>query len=203
MSWTIGIPENEDLKKDLQDAILDAAKEDILMFCSATDRGPIQKMTFPSNATDKIFTIGAAGASGVVDSWVGDMSAINFTFPGNKVESEEYGSPLGVNYRTGSSVATALAAGLAALILYCVQIRILRAQEPHEKDKARRDFKTLKKHYHMMKAFENIGTTKDSKNKYIAVWEVFGKRVSESENCGQDEWIDLIASVGSTLCMKL
>ncbi|KAM0415654.1 hypothetical protein ACHAPT_013404 [Fusarium lateritium] len=203
MSWTIEPPEDEDERRGLEYAITEAANADILMFCSASDKGAKQTATYLSKATPKIFTIGAAMASGAADTWVGSLSNISFTFPGNKVELDGSPTDTAVKEVTGSSVATALAAGLAALILYCVQVRILLATDPVEKQKARRDFQSLQRHESMMRAFKDIGTTEESNHKFIAVWEVFGKRVEEKERVDQEDWINLIAKVGTTLCMKV
>ena len=95
----------------------------------------------------------------------------------NKVELDNGPTDTTIQEVTGSSVATALAAGLAALILYCVQVRVLLARPEHEKQKARRDFQTIKKHDSMMRALKDIGTTEASNHKFIEVWEVFGKKV--------------------------
>jgi hypothetical protein len=207
MSWTIDPPEDDNQNQDVADlesAISDAAKANILMFCSASDQGARHTSSYPSKATNKIFKIGGADATGAVYKGVGDIDSVDFIFPGKLVEGECLGNTVTRNFKylTGSSVATALAAGLAALILYCAQVRILRSPTP-QKDKARRDFQILKKHDKMMEAFRNIGATPASKHKYLKVWEIFGKKVSDSVNRDQDKWIDLIAEVGATLCLKI
>ncbi|KAL7942118.1 hypothetical protein V8C42DRAFT_332619 [Trichoderma barbatum] len=204
MSWTIDPPDDEEDRRLLDAAIVEAANADILMFCSASDKGAKQNATYPSKATTKIFTIGAATASGAADPWVGNLGNINFTFPGTKVEMDGARSGTDISSRevTGSSVATALAAGLAALVLYCVQVRLLLATD-QDKQKARRDFQLLKKHDHMMKALKDIGTTEESNHKFIEVWEVFGKKVEEKERYDQERWLDLIAEVGMILCRKI
>ncbi|KAL6878819.1 hypothetical protein J3F83DRAFT_724010 [Trichoderma novae-zelandiae] len=204
MSWTIDPPEDEEERRFLDAAIVEAANADILMFCSASDKGAKQNLTYPSKATTKIFTIGAATASGAADSWVGNLGNINFIFPGTKVEMDGRRSGADTSSRevTGSSVATALAAGLAALVLYCVQVR-LHLATAQEKQKAKREFQLLKKHEHMMKALKDIGTTEESNHKFIEVWEVFGKKVEEKERYDQDRWLDLIADVGTILCRKI
>ncbi|KAK2595809.1 hypothetical protein QQS21_006573 [Conoideocrella luteorostrata] len=203
MSWTIDPPEDEEERRSLEAAIVKAANENILMFCSASDKGAKQNTTYPAKATSRIFTIGAATASGAADEWVGNLSNINFTFPGSKVELDDAPDSTGATPKevTGSSVATALAAGLAALILYCAQVRVLLASD-QAKLKARRDFQALKKHENMMRAFKDIGTTEPSNHKFIEVWEVFGKMVQDKERYDQEKWIELIAEVGTTLCRK-
>jgi hypothetical protein len=214
MSWTITPPTNpnksqvEDIK-ELEKAIMEAAQEGILMFCSASDEGAKQDSTFPSKATNKIFKIGGADANGGLYKPVGDINSVDFILPGQLVEGEglSEGAINKVEFWSGSSVATALAAGLAALILYCAQIRILRANGA-AKDKAKRDFNSLKQYEKMMKAFKNIGTTNASNGRYLTVWEVFGGKVNESmdRNMGYDssrQPIDFIADVAGILCSKL
>lgn len=128
MSWTITPPSNEteseqqDLK-ELESAIMEASQANVLMFCSASDEGANQTATFPSKALPgKIFKIGGADANGGLYDRVGDISMVDFILPGQLVASEDLtDSALSKQYWSGSSVATALAAGLAALILYCAR----------------------------------------------------------------------------------
>lgn len=204
MSWTIDPPENEIEKRDLEDAVVNAANANILLFCSAMDKGARQTDTYPSKAMpNKIFTIGAANASGASVDYVGNLANINYTFPGDKVEID--GGPaktVAQEVADGSSVATALAAGLAALVLYCVQVRVLLASS-HEKDRARRDFQQLKTHEGMKRAFSAIETTEESNHKFLKVWEVFGKHVEQKEREDREKWIGLIADVGTRLCTKI
>lgn len=139
----------------------------------------------------------------MADPWVGNLGNINFTFPGTKVEMDGPRTDDSSSREvSGSSIATALAAGLAGLVLYCVQVRLLLATD-HEKQKARRDFQLLKQHDFMMKALKDIGTTEESNHKFIEVWEVFGKKVEEKERYDQERWLDLIAEVGMILCRKI
>jgi hypothetical protein len=210
MSWTITAPTGESYSEDiraLESAIMDAAKEGILMFCSASDEGAKQSNTFPSKSTSKIFKIGGADADGGIYKPVGDIGSVDFILPGELVEGEGLSDATvqKVQYWTGSSVATALATGLAALILYCARIRIILASHQTVK-KAKDDFELLKSHEKMQEAFRNIGTTSPSKGKYLMVWEVFGKKVrmSEEQNRGYSgsKKIDLVADVATTLCAK-
>jgi subtilisin family serine protease len=203
MSWTLDPPGNDAERRDLDNAIGEAANEDILMFCSASDRGANQTATYPSKAApNKIFTIGAASAWGAADQWIGSLSSIDLTFPGDRVELPGAADAATATIKTasGSSVATALGAGLAALILYCVQVRY--ALAPDARAKTRADFKKLQKHENMLRAIKDIGTTENSNHKFVEVWELFGKKVAKKDSIGQDKWIDLVADVGITLCSK-
>ncbi|KAI9645784.1 hypothetical protein NHQ30_005217 [Ciborinia camelliae] len=202
MSWTIPPPEDSKTKTFLESAISEARGEKILMFCSASDGGPIEDTSFPYvGAKDRIFRIGAATAEGIVDPRVGNPTSLDFTFPGSNVETEDVDKK--VNYQTGSSVATALATGLAALILYCVQISLLRAGKDSDKKRITNAFGKLKEYEGMHRAFRNIGTTPESNNKYIEVWKMFGKYTKENQNGSVDEMIDLIANLGNDLCRNI
>ncbi|KAM7190402.1 Peptidase S8/S53 domain containing protein [Rhypophila sp. PSN 637] len=186
MSWTVGPPENDTVRRDLEKAITDAANENTLMFCSASDKGANQNETYPSKATNNIFKIGAANPAGRPDQWVRN---VDFIFPGsNTVEHDAKSSFFvsttssdgqvlpGVTTKetlvvSGSSIATALAAGLAALLLHCVQVRIFLGVSEEEKKILRAKFEGLKTHDQMKQAFKKIGVTEDN---LVTVWEVFG-----------------------------
>lgn len=211
MSWTIEKTEsNKDDIADLEKAIELAAGRNILMFCAAADQGAYKDRTYPAaTGTKKIFKIGAAEASGAALKWLGDQSLVDFIFPGHQVVMERHGSPKVKQYTalTGSSVATALASGLAALILYVVQAgninRDRRKQSSgFDDNRALRldDYKALKNHDRMDEAFQQIGTTKESENKYITVWNRFQKTVKKSESQSQkDTWIDLVTELADDL----
>lgn len=128
-----------------------------IMFCAASDdgnRGQHGRSEFPHGSNNDIFCIGAADSSGQVWPEVTDKSGLHFIFPGadikdvfeddgdnSRVEAASKNGRLGdlmsKNGRTGSSVATALAAGLAALLMHCTKLRLYYQQcrggeyEPH------------------------------------------------------------------------
>lgn len=122
-----------------------------LMFCSAPDEGKFIEFDYPSGPwRDRFFRIGAAHADGSMFRWTPDD--VTYLLPGvdvikdqqqageggdgNESPPHESGGSDSVitqlvddfKYETGSSVATALAAGLAALIIYCVKASILAAK---------------------------------------------------------------------------
>jgi hypothetical protein len=103
-----------------------------------------------------LFKIGAATEDGTVWKWVGELSDVDFIFPGHNVVKERYTeAPLeSCKTLTGSSVATAIAAGLAALVLYCVQLGALNNEELNQRGQRGSvvtmvDFKALKGHERM------------------------------------------------------
>ncbi|RYP17551.1 hypothetical protein DL765_004440 [Monosporascus sp. GIB2] len=203
MSWTIEKTDRngEDIK-ELEEAISLAASENILMFCAATDQGAYKDRSYPAaTATKNIFKIGAAEASGTALKWIGDQSLVDFIFPGHQVVMERHDNPNVKNYTalTGSSVATALASALAAVILYCVQLggTWRYAGQPNEL----RAYKLLKDHERMKEAFSQIGTTKESENKYITVWNRFTRVVKKAENqsAPKDTYIDYVMTLADDL----
>ncbi|KAJ4022739.1 hypothetical protein NW752_000053 [Fusarium irregulare] len=204
MSWTVEPPEDDKERQELESAIIDAAKANILMFCSARDKGANSDETYPSKATNNIFTIGAANASGACMDYVGNTAKLNYTFPGDKVEVNDGPNKTTSKTVDGSSVATALASGLAALILYCVQVRIFLAKDS-DKQKAREDYKKVKQFDGMKKALRVIDTTEESHRKFLKVWELFGNVVEQKQKptTKPEEYLDLVAEVGRRLCSKI
>ncbi|KAI0516989.1 hypothetical protein F5B22DRAFT_605779 [Xylaria bambusicola] len=204
MSWTIEKTDrNGNDIKELEDAITAAARENILMFCAATDQGAYRDRTYPAaTSTKKIFKIGAAEASGAALKWLGDQTLVDFVFPGHQVVMEPHGDPRVKKYTalTGSSVATALASGLAAVILYTVQL----AEVSQERGGLRGAYESLKNHDRMKEAFSQIGTTKESESKYITVWNRFANVVkqADSESQPKDRWIDYIGMLANDLMRK-
>ncbi|KAK8085847.1 hypothetical protein PG997_007118 [Apiospora hydei] len=204
MSWTIEKNKTNEPEVDKLELALGAAAEaNILMFCAAADGGAQHDNTYPAatRKTKNLFKIGAAEPAGTATKWLGE-TLVNFIFPGHEVVRERQDDPSVTKYtpKTGSSVATALASGLAALVLYCVQLATVaratkkgaagsRAQPSME------GFEALRSHERMNKVFQDIGTTKD---KYIRVWERFEKPVKDAEQRARDEWIDCVEALAET-----
>jgi hypothetical protein len=116
MSWSI--EEGPDTAP-LNNALYKAHSAGILMFCSCIDRGASAgDDTFPGKSTYCI-KIGASAASGEKLPWVsGEQS--EFLLPGENVQPAE--ADAWSHFQSGpfgSSIATALAAGLAGVLLYC------------------------------------------------------------------------------------
>lgn len=118
MSWSlIKKKENESQMKQIEklgDKITLAgnAENKIIMFCSASDDGVygVHKNLYPGNSgTKAIKTIGSSDEHGKPSKFVDESSKLDYLFPGEGIDELQH----------GSSAATALAAGLAALILWC------------------------------------------------------------------------------------
>ena len=147
----------------------------------------------PASATKRLFKIGAAEASGTAFRWLGDQRAVDFIFPGHNVGTERFSDgPEDKSVKlTGSSPATALASGLAAVILYCVQVA---AKSGRAKGITMEDFRALKQHDRMRDAFLALGTTDESEKKYIAVWDRFRPVTKKAESEPRDRWVDVLAT---------
>ncbi|GFP60479.1 hypothetical protein TASIC1_0019002500 [Trichoderma asperellum] len=164
------------------------------MFCSSPDAGKFTQYDYPSGlwGHKHFFRIGAARADGNVFEWT-DEAGIAFVLPGVEVVNDQANSNIyhaeskvtsdnaaKIKYETGSSVATALAAGLAAMIIYCVKASILALKTANQNkgqvvgiailDNAAG---MIAKHEAMKRAFTCLGEV--TPNKFIQVWEELDK----------------------------
>lgn len=180
MSWTLETThQNKDHISHLTSALTDATKANILLFCAAPDQGADTTRTYPAAAGGPCIRVGAAEASGEAYEWLG-AAPVDFLFPGANVLrcriGDVEGGIAGGGRLTGSNVATALAAGLAALALYCVQFAVQYAVVTNVQGQhvTAEDLRNLKTRHGMEAAFHAIGTTAASQHKYLEVWDVFG-----------------------------
>lgn len=202
MSWTIEkTPDNEADITKLEAALDEAAKKNILLFCSANDQGTEADESYPA-ANSTRFKIGAATAQGTTWRWT-RTSQVDFIFPGDKVIKERPGNvPVEkCSLVSGSSVATALAAGLAALVLYCVQFSAYHCITTNQQARVVTldDFHAMKTRKRMAEAFHAIHTTKDSDNKYIEVWNTFETAPREGEGKEKGVKREIIVTVAEKL----
>ena len=117
MSWTLyATHDDPDLTgiKLMMDAIGRAEKKNIIMFCAAQDNGfQAHRDPYPAKSCNPktMKRIGSAGLHGERSGYV-HPKEVDYLFPGEVAMSSE-------NICTGSSASTALASGLAGLILWC------------------------------------------------------------------------------------
>ncbi|KAL6831797.1 hypothetical protein V8C40DRAFT_159755 [Trichoderma camerunense] len=119
MSWTIdGTTADASDIALLDSAINDAKNNNILMFCSTSDHGSTSSDNYYPAKTAECIRIGAATALGDKCTWVPEQ--YDYLLPGKNLPFQ-WKRQDGVSswYESGSSLATALAAGLAGLLLYC------------------------------------------------------------------------------------
>lgn len=178
----------------------EAVDKKVLMFCSAPDNGKFTDNDYPSGPwRDRFFRIGAAGADGTVFNWTPE-DGITCVLPGINVPPESdtafYGahSKRAESLETGSSVATALGAGLAAMIIYCLKATILVMKTENPGDRPHMGIppddapQTLARPDEMKLAFAALG--KPTANNFIPVWEELDK-VSEQLEALQDSNLSL------------
>ncbi|OGM45281.1 hypothetical protein ABOM_006411 [Aspergillus bombycis] len=123
MSWTF--PELKNIEsRRLGEVIDEAHKKKILTLASVSDQGYNRPdMSFPGKIPG-VFRIGAARDSGVPDDLA---QGYEFLFPGgssvtNVRQREKDNTGANSKLAQGSSFATAVASGLAALILHCAEL---------------------------------------------------------------------------------
>jgi hypothetical protein len=211
------IPNHDaDAIEKLEKAIEAARKEKILIFCSSSDQIEENAQdTLPyGKAQGYVFRIGAALAHGQSAPQTGDRSTIDYFFPGIQVAGD-------VNpqlsqtpeYYDGSSVGTALAAGLASLIMYlAVIMKTWNDTSGGVYADIAKKADELQKRGNMKQAFDNIGIGKPE-DKYLEVWKEFGaatEKLDELEKQGIanneekcKKMMELLAALVRRLCNKV
>jgi len=125
MSWSIRSGRtNLHNIQGLKNSIEDAAKKGVLMFASLSDEQPIPDSdVYPACMGRSVFRIGAAAPEGNPYPRINVKDA-NYIFPGVDIpnENSDHGA-----FLTGSSIATALAAGFGALLIYCARLTGMKA----------------------------------------------------------------------------
>ncbi|KAL5003235.1 hypothetical protein BDV10DRAFT_201119 [Aspergillus recurvatus] len=190
----------------LRTAIAEAVKDDKrLLICSAADDiRLIGDNTLPySEASGQILCIGSTGPLANRDPGSGSENSITYYLPGNQVAEEQRPhSAKPVVYHNGSSVSTALAAGLASLIMYCCQCLHTSGAGDEYKIWAQ----ALREHTNMRKAFSSINRWLDWKEdkKIVPVWGIFRNKGSELEKAsgGQDK-IKVLKELVTYLCQDV
>ena len=197
----------------LEEAVTAAVQKNIIMFCSATDDIQVGGMDFlPYQKAPKyIFRIGAATALGTRDPYAEDEKTIDYFFPGNQVAEPWNPKAEGkVIYHDGSSVSTALATGLASLIIYCAilvrtyhkSVTMSTTSGPYETFQGFVDL--LKKRDNMKRAFDSIDSDYWDDRKFLPVWEVFGNATKEIEDTKELKYkIKVLEKLVTQLCIKL
>ncbi|KAH8586376.1 hypothetical protein B0O99DRAFT_695557 [Bisporella sp. PMI_857] len=125
MSWTIETTNTVDHSeglKELNSAVTRAFNNNIIMFCATSDQGNSTAIEcYPGN-WGHCLRVGASTATGEKCAWVHGQS-IDLLLPGENIFFDPRdGSP--ATTHSGSSVATALGSGLAALMLYLQRLHI-------------------------------------------------------------------------------
>lgn len=156
MSWTIKKDANQN---DFEKAISTAITNNVLLFASLREaEDALVAENFYPVSLDGVFRIGSATRFGnQAESFSGDSNVAQYILPGREVllklgtESTEI---------QGSSVATALAAGLAALILHCADL----ADKANSQKSGTQKGKELRNKANMKKVFDRMSYMSNRKN---------------------------------------
>lgn len=194
MSWSVKPPAKGELRDAFDRAVQRAVKNNIIMLCASSDQGETgNDETYPYDANRaNIIRIGAATALGSNADYV-NKHQVDFLFPGHEIllggstPDKELG-----DVHKGSSIATAIAAGLAAMVLECIRIghfwtskadKNRSAEAITEKDLVM-DSKSIKT------TFEGMSR---SRSCYIWIWETFTPAICERITDGgrDDQWITI------------
>lgn len=211
MSWTVNDPP-EGVRTKLDEALGNAAANGILMFCSSPDEGNyISGDPYPSAyGPDKFFRIGASQADGHPYSWV-SLDKVDYLFPGVEVvQANKKDIKLrGVEDRkaeTGSSISTALAAGLAALVVWFV---IIGAKYSWDENQGggdgldANDVKDIQNIKKMKQAFQKLGASRESNEKFVEIWTVLDDRTKALKELHGDQNVKAARQVIHKLARNL
>ncbi|KAK2010069.1 hypothetical protein LZ32DRAFT_589032 [Colletotrichum eremochloae] len=204
MSWTIPVPPEGSKEKQLLDSVLEkACSRNVLMFCSSPDQISATKHYPSAFRRSRFFLIGAAHDDGSAYGHAGKDN--DFIFPGVNVNTSGGASlPAFLADKmssskelTGSSIATALAAGLAAMITYCFKasaLAIATTRMEQGKDYVAGpelvqpgDVEKISQHSVLKTAFNRIGRMDNGQ--FIQVWNRFqpASLILEGENKYEDK----------------
>lgn len=215
MSWCVKKPnDSSDEKIKFDEALKNAMNKGILLFCSSGDEGNLETETYPGvyqGGNGKIFKIGAARATGKSDDGTPHDSHTSYLLPGHNIRDRHSNNPQG-RLHTGSSVSTALAAGLAALVRHCVRVGVLwtNSVDAKERDSYRikvqqSDFDDMKDHkiapQRMEDAFNRFGLNEHNR-KYLEIWKLLERHQPEWKGLTPDGRIRAIAELGQILSRK-
>jgi hypothetical protein len=204
MSWTVpqvkgDQEENEAIKFGFERVIKEAARQHILMFCAVDDNAEDKDDSLPGSiCKEYVIRIGSADRQGVACKWTNRADA-DFILPGSKVKEDFSDSPCN-RLLTGSSVATALATGLAGVVLHCARLSAMLAHKDPEKKGVlleTKNYVDMRSREKMAKAFKSIGTGSGERSdtKFIKTWEGFESTAERLRNSNrlstEEKWTEL------------
>ncbi|KAI0888361.1 uncharacterized protein GGS22DRAFT_96352 [Annulohypoxylon maeteangense] len=201
-------PAKKDAFTQLREAINEVKNNGIIMFCSASDdiQTTAMKVLPYSQQPEHIFRIGAALWLGQRDPTTETPDRIDWYFPGNQVaEAKNPRSQAPVKYHDGSSAGTALAAGLASLIMYLARLLQTRHAETKEAKLFKDIAKDLEDRTKMKQALDMIGKKGNYQQdkKYLPVWDIFNPatEILTSARDAGPKW-DALKKLVMSLCLE-
>jgi hypothetical protein len=215
MSWSVKKPNDSSPEKSkFDEALKNAISKGILLFCSSGDEGNLETETYPGayqGGNGKIFKIGAARATGKVDDGTPHDAYTNYLLPGHNIRDRDSGNSQGQPYN-GSSISTALAAGLAALVRHCVRVGVLWTNSVGAEERDRYgirvqqsdfdDMRDQKMAPQRMEAAFNKFCLNEVNRKYLEIWRILERPKLDWKGLLPEERIREIADLGQILCRK-
>lgn len=198
----------------LEKAIKEAADNNILMVCSAADDIELLgKDNLPFCAAEhNIFRIGSCNSQAQRDPMTENRETISYFLPGIQVpEARRPHSVKPIVYHDGSSIATALAAGLISMILHCARYMAQcrggqnSSQDgSNESELFKQRAERLRMHKNMQTALNNIVRSHGSEGpedpKQLPVYGLFAETANKLENAIGWQKIERLGELVRYLC---
>jgi len=158
MSWSFNTEKRHGHEiDDFEKAIRAAAGKGILLFAAINDSERANLANYLPIRMTEVIRIGSATSHGRQTEFTQPMSA-EFLFPGNKVVLPAPGSTTGAKVEvSGSSTATAFAAGLAGLIIYIMRVHESAKDSGVERQECAQRLEETKKKVGMARIFRALG----------------------------------------------
>ncbi|PMD38046.1 subtilisin-like protein [Hyaloscypha variabilis F] len=163
-----------------QDLVTNVVRsQGIVILCSTADEGNNNQEVWPAKHIDTL-AIAACNLNGKLTQWSTDTGA-QYHFPGEDITTELVPYDLSRKKISGSSVATALAAGVASLVLACYRYVPLKEGEVEAALRNSRVEKSFKRMRDLAEEANGYNSSVSLNPKYVRPWLVFRERVSGRE----------------------
>ncbi|KAG4431178.1 hypothetical protein IFR05_013341 [Cadophora sp. M221] len=200
IAWTV--EEALRTKSDIDEfkaAIQDASRQGIIIFCATHDQLlGVNTALAASIRNNDVIIIGAAGDVDQEGRLPETTNGADFIFPGSDASSKFPNDPSMDKQESipEVDVATALEAGLAGLLLYCVKLGAAISPQVAHEIVTTNDFKAFKSDKKMKMAFMSLST---SEHNLLDVWGSFERRRNRIESRGDKSMTDLIVGIAAWL----
>jgi hypothetical protein len=158
----------EETDTTLYDVIEKAKNKGIVILCSTADQGNNSSQVWPAGYESATIAIAACNSYGNLAPWSSGVAAKYF-FQGMDVATERIPYMKSEEHISGSSVATAIAAGVASLILACYRM----ANPGLDPTAHRGDI--VETYFKKMTKDSSTKSSNPVESKYVRPWKVFKK----------------------------